>query len=173
MILCRLASVRRLNTLRPLTAQRPQLVAVPTTVSTGHKLVRWISSSEKKPATHVGNAPDTVIDNPPRTAEDFAEAATKSRNWISYGYNIEDIEDDRDMHALVMFCMVSIGLVGTTFLLGYLPDFRDKDWAHREAFLELARREKYGRPLIDKEFIPVERIHLPSEEELEGVEVYL
>lgn len=170
--LVRLGALRNVGALRTLATQK-SLMAAPLTVSTGKQLVRWISSTEKKPATAVGIAPNTVIDNPPRTAEDFAEVVHKPRNWISYGYSEEDIEEDRDMHAFAMFCTISLSLVGITFIWSYLPDFHDKDWAHREAYLEIARREKYGRPHIDKELIPVERIHLPSEEELEGVEVYL
>lgn len=135
--------------------------------------VRMISSTDKTSATHVGVPPNTVIDNPPRTAEDFAEAAVKPRNWISYGYSEENIETDRDTHAFIMFCLMSICVVGICFFVGYAPDLKEADWSHREAYLELARREKRGLPLIDKEFIPVERINLPSEEELVGKRVFL
>ncbi|OQR75490.1 NADH dehydrogenase-like [Tropilaelaps mercedesae] len=152
---------------RVLAAQR---WAPPTGISMS---ARWISATQKKPATETAVIPNTVIDNPPRTVEDFAEAATKPRNWISYGYSTENIEDDRDQNALVLFCTLSCGIVFTVFVWSYLPDFKNRDWIHRQAYLELNRREKHGLPLIDKEYIPLERINLPTEEELEGKEVYL
>lgn len=45
----------------------------------------------------------------------------------------------------------------------------------REAFLELDRREKLGLPLIDPNLVPPENLHLPTEEELNemDVEVYI
>ena len=36
----------------------------------------------------------------------------------------------------------------------------------REAYLELERRERLGLPLIDPNFVPVERIVLPTDKEL-------
>jgi len=132
-----------------------------------------ISSSEKKPAGHLTVAPHTVIDNPPRTVEDFAEAAKKPRNWISYGYYQHDRALDRDTHAFVMFMFVTFGTVIVSFIIGYQPDFKSQDWATREGHLELARREKYGLPLVDRELIPVEQIQLPDEEQLVGKRVYL
>jgi len=132
-----------------------------------------ISSSEKKPAGHVGAAPHTVIDNPPRTAEDFADAAKNPRNWISYGYFEDDRELDRDLHALMMFGMVTLSTVFLAFIIGYLPDWRMQDWGVRQAHLELARREKNGLPPVDRELIPLDRIELPSEEELVGQRVFL
>jgi len=132
-----------------------------------------ISSSEKKPAGHVGVAPHTVIENPPRTAEDFADAPKNPRNWISYGYYQDDRELDRDTHALLMFGIVTVCTVFTSFMIAYLPDWRLQDWGVREGHLELARREKNGLPLIDRELVPVSRIQLPTEEELVGQDVYL
>lgn len=43
---------------------------------------------------------------------------------------------------------------------------RLQDWSQREAFLQLDYREKNGLPLIDPELIPVEKLNLPSDEEL-------
>jgi NADH dehydrogenase (ubiquinone) 1 beta subcomplex subunit 11 len=41
-----------------------------------------------------------------------------------------------------------------------------RDWISRESYLELNRRERHGLPLIDPNLIPLERISLPTEEEL-------
>lgn len=51
--------------------------------------------------------------------------------------------------------------------------FSLNDWALREAFLELDRREKAGLPLIDKNLVDPSKLTLPSEEELGDYEVYL
>ena len=43
---------------------------------------------------------------------------------------------------------------------------RKHDWAQREAYLEIARREALGLPLIDPDYIPPEKMLLPTDEEL-------
>ena len=48
---------------------------------------------------------------------------------------------------------------------------RLKDWSQREAYLELARREREGLPLVDGNLISVEEIELPSDEELGEFEI--
>ena len=47
--------------------------------------------------------------------------------------------------------------------------FRRRDWSQREAYLEIARREALGLPLIDPDYIPPEKMLLPSDEELEAL----
>ncbi|XP_003739380.1 NADH dehydrogenase [ubiquinone] 1 beta subcomplex subunit 11, mitochondrial [Galendromus occidentalis] len=146
-------------------------------------LIRLISSSEKKTSSAVANRsfgrseemPPNEIANPPRTPEDFIDAVKKPRNWISYGYSYYDKERDADVYHATMFFLVSLMVVVGSAWIAYLPDWRQQDWALREAYLELARREKYGLPLVDKDLVPVDRINLPSEEFLyeEGHEVYL
>ena len=48
-----------------------------------------------------------------------------------------------------------------------------RDWAHREAYLQLAAREKAGMPLIDKNHVDPEKITLPSDEELDDFEIII
>ncbi len=50
---------------------------------------------------------------------------------------------------------------------------RSNDWCYREAHLELARREAAGEPLVDPDFLPVDKIKLPSEEELGDMEIVI
>jgi hypothetical protein len=45
-------------------------------------------------------------------------------------------------------------------------DFMMRDWTSREAYLEIARREAMGLPLIDPDYIPPSKMLLPSDEEL-------
>ena len=39
------------------------------------------------------------------------------------------------------------------------------DWIQREAYLELARREQNGLPLIDRDYVSADTVELPSDEE--------
>jgi NADH dehydrogenase (ubiquinone) 1 beta subcomplex subunit 11 len=50
---------------------------------------------------------------------------------------------------------------------------RDVAWAQREAYLELARREGTGLPLIDANLIEPSRVELPSDEELGDFEIII
>lgn len=44
------------------------------------------------------------------------------QNWISYGYDLVDKEDDRFFHRMTMFLFVSLGLCFTSFVIAYMPD---------------------------------------------------
>lgn len=68
---------------------------------------------------------------------------------------------------------ITVCICGTGFVIMYLPDFRYKDWAVREAYLELHRREKLGLPLIDKNLIDPSKIELPPEEDLVDTEIII
>lgn len=50
-----------------------------------------------------------------------------------------------------------------------------KEWAQREAYFEIVRREKAGLPLISKDLVDPKRAaaQLPSEEELRDVEIII
>lgn len=50
-------------------------------------------------------------------------------------------------------------------------NFRLRDWAQREAFLDLDRRERRGLPAIDPYFVPPEKVILPSEAEIGDKEI--
>ena len=50
-----------------------------------------------------------------------------------------------------------------------------KEWALREAHLEIARRQKAGLPLISKDLVDPQRValSLPSDEELRDFEILI
>ena len=48
-----------------------------------------------------------------------------------------------------------------------------RDWATREAYLDMHRREQEGLPLIDPYLIPPDQIVLPTEEELGDTEIVI
>lgn len=64
-------------------------------------------------------------------------------------------------------------MVNITYVLVllYVCQCRLQDWAHREAFLELERREREGLPLVDPELVDPATITLPSDEELGDTEI--
>lgn len=69
------------------------------------------------------------------------------------------------MHSTFLFT-VTFCLVLGTFYWAYLPDPQLQDWAQREAYLELRRREAAGLEPISKDFVDPSQIVLPSDEEL-------
>lgn len=75
------------------------------------------------------------------------------------------------MHHLTLLAFITIGLIGTGFVLMYNPDYRKHHWARAEAYLELHRREKEGRPLIDPNLVDPSTVELPSDEELGDYEI--
>lgn len=76
------------------------------------------------------------------------------------------------MHSTGFFS-ITLCIVGGMFIFAYMPDYNFKNWAEREAFLELRRREENGLPLIDPNYIPLHLMKLPSEEELGDTEIVI
>jgi NADH dehydrogenase (ubiquinone) 1 beta subcomplex subunit 11 len=97
----------------------------------------------------------------------------KEENWISFGYNLVDRDEDEWAHHLTMFCSITILLCWGTFFFAYYPDFKDQAWSQREAYLELERREHCGLPLIDANLLDPSKIDLPSEEELADFDIVI
>ena len=64
-------------------------------------------------------------------------------------------------------------LLANLFTYVFSHMFRLQHWKLREAYLELARRESNGLPLIDPNLVPPEKMikYLPSDEELGDTEV--
>ncbi|XP_076250035.1 NADH dehydrogenase [ubiquinone] 1 beta subcomplex subunit NP15.6 [Rhynchophorus ferrugineus] len=100
-------------------------------------------------------------------------ARAETKNWVSYGFDYNSKEVDRNaMHSL-LFAGISILLVTGGFYIAYMPDYNLRDWSTREAFLELRRREEAGLPLVDPNLIPPEKIVLPTDEELGDTEIII
>uniref|UniRef100_T1JFL1 NADH dehydrogenase [ubiquinone] 1 beta subcomplex subunit 11, mitochondrial n=1 Tax=Strigamia maritima TaxID=126957 RepID=T1JFL1_STRMM len=127
---------------------------------------RAISTSNKSKDTSV--AVDPIVK--PKVSE---EKILQKKDWVSYGYDYTNETQDRIAAHLTWFGGLSLALIGGSFLVRYMPDYRMKDWAVREAFLEIHRRETNGLPLIDEDLIPRDKIILPTEEELVDTEVII
>merc|ERR1719402_1593854 len=96
----------------------------------------------------------------------------KSKGWESRGIFYHDKEADNQHYHMVTFLTVAT-LVFLTWSWKYFPDIRQRNWAMREAYLILREREAKGQDPICKDFIDPAKIELPSEEELEGVEIVI
>ncbi|XP_076248218.1 NADH dehydrogenase [ubiquinone] 1 beta subcomplex subunit NP15.6 [Calliopsis andreniformis] len=114
------------------------------------------------------------VSSTPKTNEASSEQSYPvKRTWISYGFDEEDEKKDRHMMHQTFFVGVSICLIGGMFVLAYLPDPALKDWAQREAFLQIRYKEEHGLPYIDPNLIDPSKIILPSDEELGDTEIII
>ncbi|XP_055838225.1 NADH dehydrogenase [ubiquinone] 1 beta subcomplex subunit 11, mitochondrial [Episyrphus balteatus] len=101
------------------------------------------------------------------------DTATKNKNWVSWGFDHHDEAHDRSSTKASFFFSVTLCIVWGTFFWAYSPDSRYRDWAQREGFLELRRREKAGLDLISPNYIEPSAINLPSDEELGNTEIII
>lgn len=104
-----------------------------------------------------------------------AESASveTEKNWVSYGFDYKNKEDDTNAHHASFFFSVSLCLIFGGFTWAYAPDIHMRDWAQREAFLELHRREKANLPAISPNYVDPKTINLPSDDELVDVEIII
>ncbi|XP_045785213.1 NADH dehydrogenase [ubiquinone] 1 beta subcomplex subunit 11, mitochondrial [Maniola jurtina] len=102
-----------------------------------------------------------------------SECPPEDKNWVSYGFDYESKEEDTSAHHASFFFTVSLCLVFGSFAWAYAPDVHMRDWAQREAYLELHRREKAGLKPIDPNYINPQSMKLPSDEELCDVEIII
>ncbi|OWF51642.1 NADH dehydrogenase [ubiquinone] 1 beta subcomplex subunit 11, mitochondrial-like [Mizuhopecten yessoensis] len=136
----------------------------------------WISTSKKNKdginAT-IEEIDTSREDELKRLEEHFADQDPNSdKNWMSFGHDEVDRDYDTFAHNMTLFTSVTLSVV-LIFFFSYCPDHKLNDWSMREAHLELARREKLGLPLIDRNIVDPSNIVLPPEEELEGVRIRL
>ncbi|XP_059613171.1 NADH dehydrogenase [ubiquinone] 1 beta subcomplex subunit 11, mitochondrial [Phlebotomus argentipes] len=135
-------------------------------------LTRALSTSEKKRETgtalgdHVPISPTTPYDTSKLDAE-------LKKNWQSYGFEHHDEQADRTQTRASFFFCVTLCLVWGGFYMAYLPDYRMRDWAQREAYLEVRRREALGLPYVNKDYADPANFPLPSDEELGDTEIII
>ncbi|KRZ58792.1 hypothetical protein T02_10770 [Trichinella nativa] len=98
------------------------------------------------------------------------------RGWLAYGFHPTDEYTDWKRAHTVFFALIGIAFPGLLFVLWYKPDWPlMRDWAFREAVLELERRERAGLEPISKDLINPEKVKLvlPSDEELGDFEIII
>lgn len=129
------------------------------------KNTRWISTTPKKQET-------LAVDTAPKTVEDFRDVS-KQKNWVSWGFDTEDKEYDTNTLHATMFVTVTLCMVVGGFFWAYAPDPFMRDWAQREAFLVLRRREAAGLEPVPRDYVDPSKIELPSDEELGDTEIII
>lgn len=97
----------------------------------------------------------------------------KDKNWVSYGFDFNSKQEDTNVHNASFFFSVTLCLVFGGFAWAYAPDTHMRDWAQREAFLELRRREKAGCRPIDPNFIDPKKMKLPNDSDICDVEIII
>lgn len=126
-------------------------------------IARGIKTSPKKD--------ETAAAVTPVTKEDFANPNPK--NWVSYGFDTKEETNDRNSTKASFFFAVTLCLAWGTFFWAYLPDTQLRDWAQREAYLELRRREQAGGDLVSPNYVDPASIVLPSDDELGDTEIII
>lgn len=132
--------------------------------------VRFLSTSSKKS--------DTATVQPTAAKQedviDFSiEAVKKSTNWVSYGFDRDDKENDRRVMRGCLFISITVCMIFGGFFLAYTPDAKLRDWSQREAFILLREREAAGLLPISPNLIDPSLVELPSDEELADTEIII
>lgn len=131
-----------------------------------HNNKRLISTSPKNR--------ETITASPTITAQSTTETKTAAnKNWVSYGFDRRDHASDRSSTKASFFFSVTLCLVWGTFIWSYVPDLHSRDWAQREGFLQLRRREMAGLEPISKDYIEPNLMVLPSDDELGDTEIII
>uniref|UniRef100_A0A914D1C6 NADH dehydrogenase [ubiquinone] 1 beta subcomplex subunit 11, mitochondrial n=1 Tax=Acrobeloides nanus TaxID=290746 RepID=A0A914D1C6_9BILA len=105
------------------------------------------------------------------------QGAKMRREWIPWGQVMHDEYKDWATFHQFMFLIgwLMIGFV-TVFVYFLRSDWPTaKEWALREAHLEMVRREKAGLPYISKDLVDPKRVatQLPSDEELRDFDIVI
>ncbi|MFH4980779.1 hypothetical protein AB6A40_007488 [Gnathostoma spinigerum] len=99
------------------------------------------------------------------------------REWIWFSQVAYDEHQDWLRFHQIAFLMFTVLTTWITcWIMFARPDWpQAREWALREAHLEMARREKAGLPYISKDLIDPKRVEpiLPSDEELRDFEILI
>ncbi|KAM6226125.1 NADH dehydrogenase [ubiquinone] 1 beta subcomplex subunit 11, mitochondrial [Porphyrio hochstetteri] len=106
-------------------------------------------------------APPVPLGAEPHEEEPMAAAQRKNPDF--HGFSADPEADVLNMRA-VFFSGVSIAIVLGTVFLHYLPDYGLRQWARREAELQIRDRESRGVPLLDPNYYDPARLPLPPPE---------
>uniref|UniRef100_A0AC35TUT5 NADH dehydrogenase [ubiquinone] 1 beta subcomplex subunit 11, mitochondrial n=1 Tax=Rhabditophanes sp. KR3021 TaxID=114890 RepID=A0AC35TUT5_9BILA len=105
------------------------------------------------------------------------QGAKMRREWIWFGQVAHDEHADWIRFHKIAFMLFTVLTTWTTcWIIWAKPDWPSgKEWALREAHLEMARREKAGLPYISKDYLEASRVvgTLPSDAELRDFEVLI
>jgi len=156
--------IQRISTIRKILPLKSSL----RNYSANNSFPQNIPTSEEKIHLNKGRLDWLFADGYKRPlAED--QGGKMRKDWICYGLHPTNEYLDWKLHHALMFIVFSVFIPTSVILIWYRSDWPDlKEWSHREAFLEMERREKAGLPYISKDYVDPKVVltHLPSEEEL-------
>lgn len=152
-----------MNNLLRLNSTVPRLRLVPHSV-------RLISTEQKKNASAGPTKPDGSVEVPTTFT---ADEVSKSKNWVYYGWDYHDKKNDRAHMKSAFFLSITCCMVFGGFIYAYQPDRQISDWAQREAYLELRRRERLGLDPIDPWLVDPSTMVLPSDEHLGNEDIII
>lgn len=142
------------------------LAVLRSAINSAPRSVRCISTSPKKSDT-------ATIATETSAATSKTATVEKNKNWVYWGFDTKDQKADQNATKASFFFSVTLCLVGGGFIYFYQPDFLMNDWAQREGYLELRRREAAGGLLISPDYVDPSTIVLPSDEELGDTEIII
>ncbi|XP_014723083.1 NADH dehydrogenase [ubiquinone] 1 beta subcomplex subunit 11, mitochondrial [Equus asinus] len=128
--------------------------------------VRWESSSSRAvitPSAVVGKRgpePTTRWQEDPDTEDENLY----EKNPDSHGYDRDPAVDLWNMRVVFFFGFSIVLVLGSTFV-AYLPDYRMREWARREAERLVKYREANGLPLMESNCFDPSKIELPEDED--------
>ncbi|XP_038604496.1 NADH dehydrogenase [ubiquinone] 1 beta subcomplex subunit 11, mitochondrial [Tachyglossus aculeatus] len=122
---------------------------------------RWRSGGVGAVAADKGR-PDPVLR--PQEDPEPEDVNLYEKNPDSHGFHVDPVMDLWNMR-LVFFCGVSITLVLGSVFVAYLPDYRMREWARREAERQVKEREAKGLPLIVSNYFDPSKIVLPDDDD--------
>ncbi|KAK0398508.1 hypothetical protein QR680_002625 [Steinernema hermaphroditum] len=105
------------------------------------------------------------------------QGAKMRREWIWFSQVSHDEHKDwLKFHQIAFLLFTVMTTWITCWIMFAKPDWpQGKEWALREAHLEMARREKAGLPYISKDLIDPSKVAptLPTDEELRDFEILI
>lgn len=138
------------------------------TLYNNNSSIRAISTSNKKDDT-------TAVIGTGTTSETGTEPThpRKLKYFQDYGFEGESEAEETILMHSYFFLYITLVITLPSFYFLYRPQTNLHDWARREAYLELRRREHLGLPLIDPNYVDPSTVYLPSDEELGDTEIII
>jgi len=132
---------------------------------------RFSSTTQSETGTKAKKVYTTL--EKPVFQDPFKKPLPKGPVWVSWGFDETDYLKDRYAAHCVFFTFITLFGFGWGLYWAYYPDYRQLDWAQREAYLLIREREAKGLPLIDRNYIPEDQVKLPTDEELGDFEIII
>ncbi|XP_006864297.1 PREDICTED: NADH dehydrogenase [ubiquinone] 1 beta subcomplex subunit 11, mitochondrial isoform X2 [Chrysochloris asiatica] len=127
--------------------------------------VRWESSVSRAVVAPPAMAGKRPLEPTIRWQEDPdpEDENLYEKNPDSHGYDKDPVVDTWNMRVVFFFGFSIVLVLGSTFV-AYLPDYRMREWARREAERLVKYREANGLPIMESNCFDPSKIQLPEED---------